>query len=85
MYNIVQISKLESSIKAQKCKTDLLLDITKLHEQHLKKLNEMIKDIRDDIQVKKFQQKFKLSMDRVIVQITSDDHKLQAMVATLNA
>jgi hypothetical protein len=44
-YNTVQISKLEASIEAQKKKTDLLTDITKLHEQHLHKLDEMIQQI----------------------------------------
>ncbi len=44
-YNTVQISKLETAIDAQQAKTDLLTDISKLHEQHLHKLDNMIDDI----------------------------------------
>jgi hypothetical protein len=44
-YNMVQISKLEATIEAQQKKTDPLTDITKLHEQHLHKLDEMVDDI----------------------------------------
>ncbi len=50
-FNTIQISKLETTIEAQQCKTDLLNDITKLHEQHLHKLDEMIADIGRDLQV----------------------------------
>jgi hypothetical protein len=38
-YNTVQISKLETAIEAQQAKTDLLMDISKLHEQDLHKLD----------------------------------------------
>jgi phenylpyruvate tautomerase PptA (4-oxalocrotonate tautomerase family) len=42
----VQISKLETAIEAQQAKMDLLKEITKLHEQHLHKLDEMIDGIK---------------------------------------
>ncbi len=38
-YNTVQISKLKTAIEAQQAKTDLLMYISKLHEQHLHKLD----------------------------------------------
>ncbi len=57
-YNTVQISKLEAAIEAKQAKTDLLMDITKLHEQHLHKLDEMIDDIGNELQVIRIQQKF---------------------------
>ena len=48
-YNTIQISKLETAIKTQKQKTDLLANIVQIHEQHLHKLDEMIKDIGNEI------------------------------------
>jgi hypothetical protein len=44
-YNTIQISKLEMAIEAQQAKTDLLTDISKIHEQHLHKLDGMIDEI----------------------------------------
>ncbi len=81
-YNTVQISKLEATIEAQQCKTDLLTVIMKLHEQHLHKLGEMVDNISDELQVIKLQQTFQLSVERVVAQITSDKNKLCAIVAT---
>jgi hypothetical protein len=54
-YNTVQISKLETAIEAQQTKTDLLTDISKLHEQHLHKLDSKIDDIGRELQVVKMQ------------------------------
>jgi hypothetical protein len=42
----VQISKLEKWIKAQKQKTDLLTGISKLHKQHLHKLDTMVTNFK---------------------------------------
>jgi hypothetical protein len=81
-YNTVQIFKLETAIEAQQAKTDLLTDISKLHKQHLHKLDEMIDDIGRDLQVVKVQQAFRVRVDRIIAQITSDEHKLRAVIAT---
>jgi hypothetical protein len=50
-YNMVQISKLEMAIEAQQAKTDLLTNISKLHECHLHKLESMIDDIGDKLQL----------------------------------
>ncbi len=47
-YNTVQISKLEMAIEAQQAKTDLLTDISKLHENHMHKLDNMVDDIRKE-------------------------------------
>jgi hypothetical protein len=71
-YNTVQISKLETAIEAQQAKTDLLTDISKLHEQHLHKLDSMINDIGRELQVVKMQNLFKLRVERVIAPIQSD-------------
>jgi hypothetical protein len=49
MYNTVQISKLETTIEAQKQKTDLLADIICLQDQHLHKLDDMIDDIGNEL------------------------------------
>jgi hypothetical protein len=57
-YNTVQISKLEMAIKSQQCKTNLLTDIPKLHEQQLCKLDEMMDDIGKELKVIQIQQKF---------------------------
>jgi hypothetical protein len=80
-YNTVQFSKLESSIKAQKHKTDLLMDISKLHEHHLHKLDSMVDDIGKEIQVIKVKQTFILRLDLVVAQITSDSNQFWAVVA----
>ncbi len=81
-YNTVQISILETAIEAQQAKTDLLTDISKLHKQHLHKLDVMINDIGKELQVVKVQQAFRVRVDRIIAQITSDEHKLRAVFAT---
>jgi hypothetical protein len=52
-YNTVQILKLETAIEAHQAKTELLTDISKLHEQHLHKLDSMIDDIGRELQVVK--------------------------------
>jgi hypothetical protein len=82
MYNTVQISKLEASIEDQKKKMGLLTDITKLHKEHLHKLDKMIQQIGEELQVIQMQQKFKFRMDRIIAQNNSDENKLRAVVAT---
>jgi hypothetical protein len=64
-YNTVQISKLESAIEAKQAKTELLTDISKLHEQHLHKLDEMIADIRNKLQVIKIQNNIRVRVDRI--------------------
>jgi hypothetical protein len=73
---MVHISKLESAIKAQKEKTDLLANIVKLHEQHLHQLDEMIKNIGKEIQALKVQSGLHCSIDRAIAQVISDTNKL---------
>jgi hypothetical protein len=78
---MVQISKLETAIKAQKQKTDLPADIVKIHDQHLHKLEEMIDDIGRELHIIKLQNDFLFSVDRIIVQVISDSNKLRAMVA----
>ncbi len=81
-YNTVQISKLETAIEAQQAKTDLLTDILKLHEHHLQKLEGMINDIGEELQVVKVEQLFRVKVDRVIAQINTNEHKLRAVIAT---
>jgi hypothetical protein len=81
-YNTVQILKLEMAIEAQQAKTNLLSDISKLHEQHLHKLDGMIDDIGKELQVVKVQQTFLVKIERIIAQINSDEHKLRAVIAT---
>jgi hypothetical protein len=81
-YNTVPISKLETAIEAQQAKTDLLTDISKLHEQHLHKLDGMINNIGRELQVVKIQQNFMVRVDRIIAQINSNEHKLRAVIAT---
>jgi hypothetical protein len=81
-YNSIQISKLEMAIKAQQAKTDLLTDISKLHEQHLHKLDGMIDEIGNELQVVWLQQQFQVRVDRIIAQITSDEHRLRAVITT---
>jgi len=49
-YNTIQIAKLETAIEVQQAKTDLLTDITKLHEQHLHQLQGQMSDIGQEIQ-----------------------------------
>jgi hypothetical protein len=82
IYNTIQISKLETAIEAQQAKTDLPTDISKLHEQHLHKLDVMIDEIGNELQVVWLQQQLQVRVDRIIVQITSDGHKLRAVIAT---
>jgi len=81
-YNTVQISKLETAIEAQQAKTDLLTDISKLHEHHMHKLDNMVDDIGKELQVVKFQNLFSLKMERILAQINTDEHKLRAVIAT---
>jgi hypothetical protein len=80
-YNTVQISKLKTTIEAQKQKTDLRADIVKLHEQHLHQIDEMIEDIGNEIQMLKVQAGFHFSIDRAIAQVISDTNKLRAVLA----
>ncbi len=81
-YNTVQISKLETAIEAQQAKTDVLTDISKLHEHHMHKLEGMINDIGEELQVVRVEQLFRVKVDRVIAQINTDEHKLRAVIAT---
>jgi hypothetical protein len=81
-YNTVQISKLENAMKAQEAKTDLLTDIANLHEQHLHQLHGLIDGIGKELQVVKLQQTFQVRVDRIVAQISSDDSKLRAVIAT---
>jgi len=81
-YNTVQISKLETAIEAQEAKTDLLTDIANLHEQHLHQLHGLIDGIGKELQVVKLQQTFQVRVDRIVAQISSDDSKLRAVIAT---
>jgi len=81
-YNTVQISKLETAIEAQQAKTDLLTDISKLHEHHMHKLDNMVDDIRKELQVVKFENQFSVKMERVLAQVNTDEHKLRAVIAT---
>jgi hypothetical protein len=78
-YNTVQISKLETAIKTQKKKTDLLADIVHIHE-HLHQLDTMIKDIANEIQKLKVQAGFHFSVDRAIAQVISDSNKLERVI-----
>jgi len=80
-YNMVQISKLETAIEAQKQKTDLLADIVKLHKQHLHQLDKTIVEIGNKLQKLKVQAGFPFSIDRAIAQVISDTNKLQAVIA----
>jgi hypothetical protein len=82
-HNMVQISKLETAIEAQKQKTDLLANIVKLHEQHLHQLDKMTEDIGKEIQVLKVQSGLHFSIDRAIAQVISDTNKLRAVVTIL--
>jgi len=81
-YNTIQISKLETAIVAQLAKTDLLTDISKLHEQHLHKLDGMIDEIGNELEVVQMNQQFQVRVDRIVAQITSDEQKLRAVIAT---
>jgi hypothetical protein len=74
-YNMVQISKLETAIEAQKQKTDLLADIVKLHEEHLHQLDQMIEDIGKEIQALKVQSGLHFSIDWAMAQVISDTNK----------
>jgi hypothetical protein len=81
-YNTIQISKLETAIEVQQAKTDLLTDITKLHEQHLHQLQGKMSDIGQEIQVVKFLATWQIRIERIVAQISSDDAKLRAVIAT---
>ena len=81
-YNTVQISKLETAIEAQEAKTDLLTDISKLHEAHLHQLQGQMDGIGNEIQVVKLFQEWEVRIERIIAQISSDDAKLRAVIAT---
>jgi hypothetical protein len=81
-YNTIQISKLETAIEVQQAKTDLLTDITKLHEEHLHQLQGQMSDIGNEIQVVKLVQTWQIRVERIIAQISSDDAKLRAVIAT---
>jgi uncharacterized FlaG/YvyC family protein len=70
-YNTVQISEVEATNEAQQPKTDLLANITKLQEQHLHKLNEIIDAIGEELKVVQKKLKFLFSNDRIIFQINS--------------
>jgi len=72
-YNTAQISKLETAIEAQQ---------SKLHEHHLHKLEGMIDDIGEELQVVKVEQLFRDKIDRVIAHVNTDEHKLRAVIAT---
>ena len=56
-YNAMQISKLENKIATNKKKLDYLIDITNLHEQHFKAVDQRLDDISNQLttmlQVKK--------------------------------
>jgi hypothetical protein len=60
---------------------DLLVDIVQLHEQHLYKLDKMIKDIGNEIKKLKVQAGFHFSIDRAISQVISDTNKLWSVIA----
>jgi len=81
-YNTIQISKLETAIEVQQAKTDLLTDITKLHEEHLHQLQGQMSNIGNEIQVVKLVQTWQIRVERIIAQISSDDAKLRAVIAT---
>ena len=81
-YNTIQISKLETAIEAQEAKTDLLTDISKLHEAHLHQLQGQMDGIGNEIQVVKLFQEWEVRIERIIAQISSDDAKLRAVIAT---
>jgi hypothetical protein len=63
-YNTVQIYKLESAIEAQKQKTDLLTDITRIHKQHLHQLHRMIDTIGQELKALKVQSGLHFSIDK---------------------
>ncbi len=73
---------METAIEAQEAKTDLLMDISKFHEQHLHQLHGMIDGIGKELQVVKLQQTFQLRVNRIVAQISSDDSKHRAVIAT---
>jgi len=81
-YNTIQISKLETAIEVQQAKTDLLTDISKVHEQHLHQLQGQMRDIGNEIQVVKLVQTWQIRIERIVAQISSDDAKLRAVIAT---
>jgi hypothetical protein len=81
-YNTVQISKLETAIEAHQAKTDLLTDITKLHEHHMHKLDKMVDDIGKELQVVQVENLFRVKIERVLAQVNTDEHKLRAVIAT---
>ncbi len=75
-YNMVQISQLETVIEAQQAKTDLLTDITKLHEHHMHKLDNMVDNIGKELQVVQFENEFRVKIERILAQVNTDEHKL---------
>ncbi len=81
-YNTVQISKLETRIEAQECKTDVLTNTSKLHKNPLHKLDTMVYNIGEEFKVIKVKEQFQVSMDQILAQINLDEQKLLAVVAT---
>jgi hypothetical protein len=75
-YKTIQISKLETAIEAHQTKTDLLTDISKLHEQHLHKLDGMVDDIGNELQVVRMQHLFRVRLDRIIAQMMNTNSEL---------
>ncbi len=45
---------------------DLLTDITKLHEHHMHKLDNMVDDIGKELQVVQFENEFRVKIERVL-------------------
>ena len=60
----------------------LLTDISKLHKNHMHKLDNMVDDIGKELQVIKFGNQFRTKVERVLAQINTDEHKLRAVIAT---
>ncbi len=61
---------------------DLLTDVSKLHEQHLHKLDTMVDNIGEEIHMFKVKQDLKTSINHILTPIYSDEQKLRAVVAT---
>ena len=81
-YHTIQISKLEMAIETQQDKMDLLMDISKLHEQHLHQLEGLMDNIGNEIQVIKLLTHWQVRLEKIVAQISSDDAKLRAVIAT---
>ncbi len=75
-YNTVQISKLETAIEAQEAKTDLLTDISKLHEAHLHQLQGQMDGIGNEIQVVKLFQEWEVRIESARTPIYYTTHPL---------